>query len=98
MKVNAIQTQIDSYHAHHSKSAAQHQIILDFIASEFNVFDWSINELAHAMSWRHSTLSARLNEMLKSKQLVECEHRKDRYSNVMCRPVCLATKQLELFH
>ena len=98
MKVNAIQTQIDSYHAHIPKSAVQHQLILDFIASEFTVFDWSINELAHAMGWRHSTLSARLNEMLKSKQLVECEHRKDRYSNVRCRPVALKKTQLELFH
>lgn len=98
MKIQQIETAIDSFHQHHSKSAVQHQIILDFIASEFNVFDWSINELAHAMGWRHSTLSARLNEMLKSKQLVECEHRKDRYSNVMCRPVALKKTQLELFH
>ena len=98
MKIAQIETAIDSFHAHHSKSAVQHQLILDFIASEFNVFDWSINELAHAMGWRHSTLSARLNEMLKLKLIVEAPRRKDRYSNVMCRPIALATKQLELFH
>lgn len=100
MKIAQIETAIDSFHAHHNKSAVQHQIILDFLANarRYSNVDFSINELSQLMGWRHSTLSARLNEMLKSKQLVECEHRKDRYSNVMCRPVALGTKQLELFH
>ena len=95
MKIAQIETAIDSYHAHHSKSAVQHQIILDFLSSGG---DYSINELAKALNWQNSTVSARLNEMLKLKLIVECEHRKDRYSNVMCRPVALKKTQLELFH
>ena len=96
MKVNAIQTQIDSYHAHHSKSAVQHQLIIDFLSAGG---DYSINELAKALNWQNSTTSARIHELLhEQKLIVECEHRKDRYSNVMCRPVALAAKQLELFH
>ena len=95
MLIKQIETAIDSFHAHHTKSAVQHKIILDFLA---NGGDYSINELAKALHWQNSTTSARLNELLKSNQIVECEQRKDRYSNVMCRPVRLATKQLELFH
>ena len=95
MKIQQIETAINSFHAHHSKSAVQHQLILDFLSAGG---DYSINELAKALNWQNSTVSARLNEMLKLKLIVECEHRKDRYSNVRCRPVAIATKQLELFH
>ena len=95
MKIAQIETAIDSYHAHHSKSAVQHQIILDFLSSGG---DYSINELAKALGMGNNVVSGRLNEMLKLKLIVECEHRKDRYSNVMCRPVAIATKQLEIFH
>ena len=95
MKIAQIETAIDSYHAHHSKSAVQHQIILDFLSSGG---DYSINELAKALGMGNNVVSGRLNELLSLKLIVEAPRRKDRYSNVMCRPITLGTKQLELFH
>ena len=95
MKIAQVVTAIDSFHQHHSKSAVQHQIILDFLSAGG---DYSINELAKALGMGNNVVSGRLNEMLKLKLIVECEHRKDRYSNVMCRPVALKKTQLELFH
>ncbi len=95
MKIAQAVTAIDSFHQHHSKSAVQHQIILDFLSAGG---DYSINELAKALGMGNNVVSGRLNEMLKLKLIVECEHRKDRYSNVMCRPVALKKTQLELFH
>jgi predicted transcriptional regulator len=95
MKIQQIETAINSFHAHHSKSAVQHQIILDFLSAGG---DYSINELAKALGMGNNVVSGRLNELLKLKLIVECEHRKDRYSNVMCRPVALKKTQLELFH
>ena len=97
MKVNAIQTQIDSYHAHIPKSAVQRTRILDFIEAVGG--DWSIGEIAHCLKMQNSTVSARVWELLnETHELVACPNRKDVYSGVTIRPVCLATKQLELFH
>ena len=95
MKIQQIETAINSFHAHHSKSAVQHQIILDFLAAGG---DYSINELAKALGMGNNVVSGRLNELLSLKLIVEAPRRKDRYSNVMCRPVALKKTQLELFH
>lgn len=95
MLINQIETAIDSFHQHHSKSAVQHQIILSFLSTGG---DYSINELAKALGMGNNVVSGRLNELLSLKLIVEAPRRKDRYSNVMCRPIALGTKQLELFH
>ena len=77
--------------------ADQRARILAFIKARGG--DWSIGELAKAMDLQKSTVSARLNELLKeTKELVERPKRKDRISGITIRPVGLPViGQGELF-
>lgn len=96
MLIQQTQTAIESFHGHHSKSAAQRTRILEFIGSHGG--DWSIGEIARAMGLQNSTVSARLNELLyEAHELVEADRRKDRYSGVRIRPVKLPVLQRDLF-
>jgi len=61
--------------------------------------DWSIGELAQALSMDKSTVSARVHELLnEGHELVARPRRKDRVSGVLVRPVGLATFQVALPH
>jgi len=98
MRVAAIETQIDAFHAHHAsgKAQAQQARILGFIESSGG--DWSIGELAHMLGMEKSTVSGRLNEMLASGALVEKPRRKCARSKIKIRPVGIPSKQLELLN
>ena len=76
MKIAQAVTAIDSFHQHHSKSAVQHQIILDFLSAGG---DYSINELAKALGMGNNVVSGRLNTLLSLKLIVEPPSRKERY-------------------
>lgn len=83
-------TSIDAYRDHRSsgKSAAQRARILNFIKARGG--DWSIGEIAKALELEKSTVSARINELLKeTKEVVERPKRKDRVSGITVRPVAL---------
>lgn len=65
-------TSIEAYRDHRSagKSAAQRARILNFIKARGG--DWSIGEIAKALELEKSTVSARINELLKeTKEVVE---------------------------
>jgi predicted ArsR family transcriptional regulator len=95
MLINQTETAIDSFHAHHGKSAAQRERVLRFIESRSG--DWSIGEIARGLSLEKSTVSARLNELLTTGELVAKPKRKDRISGVTVRPVGLPAAQRILF-
>ena len=89
-------TSIDAFHAHGSMSAQQRDRILAFIRSRGG--DWSIGEIAKAMSMQKSTVSARINELVnETGELEERPRRKDRISNITIRPVALPAVQMDLF-
>lgn len=99
MRTAARSTSIDAYHAHRStgQSAQQRTRILEFIKARGG--DWSIGEIAQALSLQKSTVSARVNELLnETKELIERPKRKDRISGIRVRPVGLPpVGQGELF-
>lgn len=99
MRTAAQLTSIDAYHTHRGtgQSAQQRTRILEFIKARGG--DWSIGEIAQAMSLQKSTVSARINELLNNtKELVERPKRKDRISGIRVRPVGLPpVGQGELF-
>ncbi len=95
-------TACDAYQTHRSsgQSAQQRTRILEFIKTHsHNGTDWSIGELAKALTLQKSTVSARVNELLnETKDLVERPKRKDRVSGIRVRPVGLPLQgQGELF-
>jgi DNA-binding MarR family transcriptional regulator len=93
------ETSRDAFHDHREsgKSAQQRNRILAFIKSRGG--DWSIGELAQALTLQKSTVSARVNELLNdTKELVKKTRRKDRISGITIRPVGLPVDgQQELF-
>lgn len=98
MRTAAQPTSIDAYHAHRAtgKSSQQRNRILEFIKKYGG--DWSIGELAHRFNMQKSTVSARVNELVKdTKELVEKPKRKDRVSGIMVRPVGIPEVQGDLF-
>lgn len=99
MHVATQTTSIEAYRDHRSsgKSAAQRARILNFIKARGG--DWSIGEIAKALELEKSTVSARINELLKeTKEVVERPKRKDRISGITVRPVGLPViGQGELF-
>lgn len=98
MRTAVATTSIDAYHGHRGQSAQQRNRILNHIKSCGG--DWSIGELAQALTLQKSTVSARVNELLNdTKELVEKTRRKDRISGITVRPVGLPVKgQGELFN
>ena len=82
-------TSADAYSAHKAsgKAASQHAMILAHIKQHGG--SWSIGEIASAMGWQKSTVSARINELMAGGQLEAKSTRKDRRSGVMVRPVGL---------
>lgn len=92
-------TSIEAYREHSGsgKKTAQQLRILAFITNRGG--DWTIGELAKAMNMEKSTVSARINELLKeTKEVVERPKRKDRISGITVRPVGLPViGQGELF-
>lgn len=88
MRIDQQPTACDAYHAHRGQSAQQRNRILEFIKHRGG--DWSIGELAQALTLQKSTVSARVNELLnETKELVERPRRKDRLSGITIRPVGL---------
>jgi len=94
MKIAQVDTAISAFHNHTGKSA-QCSLILDFIQKRGG--SWSIGELANALDFQKSTISARINELLHDGRLEEKLKRKDRISNITVRPVGLPAVQKDLF-
>lgn len=96
MRIAATETQINAFHAHNATGGAKFQraVILDV----FNDFggNWSIGELAKYLKIDKSTISARINELLKSGDLIDLPKRRDMISGVLVRPVALPKVQLQL--
>lgn len=92
-------TSADAYGVHRSSgnSARQRNLILEFIRLRGG--DWSIGELAQALTLQKSTVSARVNELLnETHQAVEKPRRKDRISGITIRPIGLpVADQMRLF-
>lgn len=96
MRTAATQTSARAFHGEVQNFAGfQRQRIIEHITNS-NV-NWTIGELAHALGMEKSTASARINELLKSGELVACESRKDRRSGITARPVALPKIQRVLF-
>jgi len=90
MRTAATQTSIDAFHEHRAsgKSSELRERILAFIKKHGG--DWSIGEIANALTLEKSTVSARINELLNdTKEVVECPKRKDRISGITICPVGL---------
>lgn len=88
MRIAQQSTACDAYHGHRGQSAQQRNRILNHIKSCGG--DWSIGELAQALTLQKSTVSARVNELLNdTRELVEKTRRKDRLSGITIRPVGL---------
>lgn len=91
MRIAQTITAADAYDAHRrgGHSARQRELIMRFI--KLSGGDWSIGELAHALNFQKSTVSARINELLYEgdRLLVECPRRRDRRSGITIRPVGL---------
>lgn len=82
MRIEATFTQIESFRNHTANGGAKYQRskILDI----FNDYggNWSIGELAKFMKMDKSTISARINELLKTKDLIDLPKRRDLCSGV----------------
>ncbi len=89
MRIDQQPTACDAYDRHRAsgKAAAQRASIVDHIRRHGG--DWSIGELAQALTLQKSTVSARLNEALALGDLVEKTRRKDRLSGITIRSVGL---------
>lgn len=87
MRIAQQQTACDAFHAHQVISSNQRERILSFVRERGH--NWSIGELARAMNLEKSTVSARVNELLASGELVP----KVKYSGITIRPVGLPAMQ-----
>lgn len=89
MRIDQAPTACDAYGAHRASGlgSQQRSMILAFIKN--SGVDWSIGEIAHALDLQKSTVSARLNELINSDELVAKAPRKDRRSGIRVRPVGL---------
>jgi len=94
MKIAQVDTAISAFHNHTGKSA-QCSLILDFIQKRGG--SWSIGELADALGFQKSTISARRFELLEAEQLELKESRKDRLSGIRVQTVGLPAVQKDLF-
>lgn len=82
------------YHVESGTSRRQQLTILSFIERRGGT--WSIGELSRSLGIEKSTVSARLNELVKTGELEPRPRRKDRMSGITIRPVALHPKQLAL--
>lgn len=96
MRIAAVETQINAFHAHNATGGAKAQ--REKILSHFQEFggNWSIGELARGLGMDKSTISARINELLKEGELIALPKRQDMISGVLIRPVALPKIQLQL--
>lgn len=99
MLINQAPTACDSFHVHHAIGSAKYQQaeILGFFEARGG--DWSIGEVAEFLGLQKSTVSARIYELMHQSPpaLVAAPKRKDGFSGVTVRPVCLPQKQMRLF-
>lgn len=96
MRIAAVETQIEAFHAHNASGGSKYQR-----AKLLEIFtqyggNWSIGELAKFLKMDKSTVSARINELLKTKDLIDLPKRRDLISGVLIRPVALPKVQLQL--
>ena len=96
MRIAATETQIDAFYTHNANGGSKYQR-----AKLLEIFtqyggNWSIGELAKFLKMDKSTVSARINELLKTEELIDLPKRRDLISGVLIRPVALPRKQLEL--
>lgn len=94
MRIDQQFTACDAFHAHTGK-AGQRAAILAHIKAQGGT--WTIGELARALGWQKSTLSARIRESLDAGELIVAKNRKDRVSGITVRPVMLPPMQRGLF-
>jgi predicted transcriptional regulator len=90
MRIAQQPTAADAYDTHRAsgQSAQQRNRILAFIKARGG--DWSIGELAQALTLQKSTVSARVHELLNETcEAVEKPRRKDRISGITIRPIGL---------
>lgn len=97
MRTAVADTSINAFHQHRACGAlhTQENLILGFISTQGG--DWSIGELALRLSMQKSTVSARINDLLKFGILEPAPKRKDAISGITVRPVRLPPAQRELF-
>jgi DNA-binding MarR family transcriptional regulator len=95
MRTRVAETSIRAFHGHAGISVGQRERILALI--ETGRGNWSIGEIAAALSMEKSTVSARVRELLDDGALVERAKRKDRESGITVRPVGLPAVQADLF-
>ena len=97
MRINQAPTACDAFHAHHTTSARQREEVLSIFSTHGG--NWSIGEVAEYMGMQKSTVSARIYELMHQSPpaLVAAPKRKDGFSGVTVRPVCLPQKQMRLF-
>ena len=91
MRTNVQETSIRAFHGHAGISASQRARIVALIESGRG--NWSIGEIAQALSMQKSTVSARVNELLQDGCLEERAKRKDKVSGITIRPVALPAVQ-----
>ena len=96
MRLASIETQIDAFHAHVATGGARFQ--RSKLLEVFTQYggNWSIGELAKFLKMDKSTVSARINELLKTEELIDLPKRRDLISGVLIRPVALPKVQLQL--
>jgi DNA-binding MarR family transcriptional regulator len=96
MRHAAIETQIDAFHSHVASGGSKYQ--RGRILEHFKAYggNWSIGELSKGLGMDKSTISARVNELLKTGELIDLPKRRDLISGVLIRPVALPKTQLEL--
>ena len=97
MRTAVQQTSIAAYHHQEAIGSAQCQRdeILGFI--KIRGGDWSIGEVATFLGLQKSSVSARVNELLAARHVVEAPKRLDGFSGRLVRPVRLPQSQLDLF-
>lgn len=97
MRIAARETSIDAFHGHRASGMSSWQCLRILATIRSIGGNWSIGEMAEFLGLQKSTVSARINELLATGELVEYPKRKDRVSGITVRPVGLPSGQLGLF-
>lgn len=95
--MTATSTSIQAYHCNVRPNfeGSECARILSFIAQRGG--DWSIGELAKELGMQKSSVSARVNELIRLGDVEPAPKRKDRISGITVRPVRLPSGQVEIF-